>query len=127
MNSAISSRLKSRGLWRLCGGLIVWASCFAMLYGAQAAGCSAGLESRQWLGVNGVTAILAAIWAVHLVWLGGRLMRERRGRAQMPEGELDTAPQDAAFFAKVGQVLTGVALLATVWTGFAVVLLPPCL
>ena len=127
MSSAITSRLKSRGLWRLCGGLIVWASCFAMLYGAQAGGCSAGLDEARVLGVNGVTAALIAIWAAHLAWLAARLLRERRGKAPLPDGELETAPEDAAFFTGVGQVLSWVALLATVWTGFAVVLLPPCL
>ena len=127
MSSDVSSRLKSRGLWRLCGGLIVWASCFAMLYGAQAAGCSAGLDDSRVLGINGVTAVLMVIWTAHLAWLGGRLLRERQGKARMPDGELETAPDDAAFFTGVGQVLSWVALLATLWTGFAVLLLPPCL
>lgn len=127
MSRALSIRLKSRGLWRLCGGLIVWASCFAMLYGAQAGGCSAGWEDSQVLGLNGVTVMLIGIWIAHLAWLAGRLWQERQGKARMPEGELDTAPEDAAFFTGVGQVLSWVALLATVWTGFAVVLLPPCL
>jgi hypothetical protein len=127
MSSAVTSRLRSRGLWRLCGGLIIWASCFAMLYGAQAGGCSAGLDEKRVWGVNGVTAALIAIWAAHLVWLAGRLIRERQGKAPLPEGELETAPEDAAFLTGLGQTLTGVALLATVWTGLAIMLVPPCL
>lgn len=132
------TRLRSRGLWRLCGGLILWASCFATMYGAQAAGCGMGLEASTLLGVNGVTLGLLAIWGAHLGGLALRLARERRSEFRNADGPVDDQKmnepsrrprpsEDAAFFSGVGRILTVVALLATIWTGFAIVLLPPCL
>jgi hypothetical protein len=97
-----------------CGGLLLWASSFVTLYALLSLGCEAGWHARAAWASNHLTLALTLAWAVHLLALGALLawmVWRWPGRGVLP---------------LLGRTLTIVALLATVWTGWPVLVLPPC-
>src|SRR5690606_40984719 len=54
----------------MTSGLIVWASCFVVLYAALSLGCTYGPPAMSIMGVAGLTWILCFLWIVHLLVLG---------------------------------------------------------
>lgn len=102
-----------RWLLGTTGGLLVWASSFVVLYGGHALGCEAGWQARLLAGTSGLTVALAAAWAVHLLALAALLWWVMRWPA-------------TGLLAPLSRTLTMVAIVATVWTGWPVLALPPC-
>ncbi|GHD01769.1 hypothetical protein GCM10007320_60400 [Pseudorhodoferax aquiterrae] len=100
-----------RWLWGSTAALLVWASCFVVLYAGLTLGCEAGWHARRLGGVNLLTGALALAWCVHLLalaalwWWFGHWAEPLRRLARM---------------------LTVVAAAATVWTGWPLLALPPC-
>lgn len=102
-----------RWLLGTTGGLLVWASSFVVLYGGHALGCEAGWQARLLAGTSGLTVALAAAWAAHLLALAALLWWVMRWPA-------------TGMLAPLSRTLTVVAIVATVWTGWPVLALPPC-
>nr|WP_145546157.1 hypothetical protein [Variovorax boronicumulans] len=100
-----------RWLWGSTAALLVWASCFVVLYAGLTLGCEAGWHARRLGGVNLLTGALAMAWSAHLLalaalwWWFGHWAEPLR---------------------RLARVLTVVAATATVWTGWPLLALPPC-
>lgn len=103
----------ARWLVGATAALLVWASSFAVLYGGLALGCEAGWHTGTLAGINRLTLALALVWLAHLLALAG--LWHWFGR--WPPAGLQPW---------LARVLTAVALVATVWTGWPVLALPPC-
>ncbi|MGV3492498.1 MAG: hypothetical protein ACO1OY_01405 [Ramlibacter sp.] len=95
------------------GGLLVWASSFAVLYACLSLGCDAGWHARTWAGANLLTLALALAWLVHLLALAALWRWFGRWPA-------------AGTLRRLARTLTAGALLATAWTGWPLLALPPC-
>lgn len=96
-------------LFAATAGLLLWASSFVVLYAGLALGCEAGWHARRLAGANLLTLALALAWLAHLLalgalwwWLGRRLPH------------------------RLGRLLTLLATVATLWTGWPLLALPPC-
>lgn len=92
-------------LWRMTGGLWVWALHFAVVYGSTALACARGVP-----GAAPVIAITATALAVAvLLWLLRAAWRQWGG-----------------FEAAFGAGMAGFALLAVVWEAMPVLWVPAC-
>lgn len=104
------------------GGLIIFSSAFIILYGAIGVGCALGWHAVSFGGTNVLTALLTAVWIVHIVALGGlqwyaiSLWR----RADGPDRGT------VRLVAAMTCLLAAVGLVSTVFVGFPVLVLPPC-
>jgi membrane associated rhomboid family serine protease len=93
-----------RALW-LASGVIVWALHFAVAYGYTGLACARGWsESVPW--VVGISTVIAAVAAAALL-LGGL---RRRGQ----------------FEPALGAGISGFALLAILWEGASILVVPAC-
>lgn len=95
-------------------GFALWASAFALIYAAQAVGCAmdASIVSHR--------AAMLTIWLAHLAALIALLLYCRRRLANV----------DAAAFGFTHRLAfwsTLAATVATVWTGFMIPVVTPCL
>jgi hypothetical protein len=105
------------GLFGLAAGLLVWGSCFVVLYGLHAVGCSAGWHDPGSYASPLRLALLAA-WALHLgvlVWLVAHYRRAAPG-----------GDRTSGFLRLAAWTLGLVALAATLWIGAPVALLDLC-
>ena len=105
------------GLFGLTTGLLVWSSCFVVLYGLHAAGCAAGWHDAGGY-VSPLRLSLLAAWALHLAALVWLVAHYRRA-----------APADdrtGGFLQLAAWTLGLVALVATLWTGAPVAVLELC-
>lgn len=119
---APASRAAVSGLLAMNAGLSVWALCFVVLYAVLSLGCRYAWHAHAVLGIDALTVVLVALWAGHLVWLGWLIHRAVRRLKHA-----STAPgPDTSFLRAVTASLHGCALAASVWTGFPVLVLPPC-
>lgn len=103
----------ARWMFGATSGLLLWASSFVVLYAGLSLGCEAGWHARTLAGINLLTLALVAGWAAHLLALAALWWWLGRGS---PDG----------LQRWLSRVLTGVALAATVWTGWPLLALPPC-
>lgn len=104
-------------------GLAIWALCFLVLYILLSVGCQLPtLADSQLLGLPALTLLLSSLWLLHAAWLLWLL-----GRAHRRWKALTEAPADAKFASMLTLTLHGGALLAVIWTGFPIVLLPACM
>ncbi|KQP17880.1 hypothetical protein [Pseudorhodoferax sp. Leaf267] len=97
-----------------CGGLLLWASSFVALYALLSLGCQAGWQARPMPLGNGLSVAMATAWLVHLLALAA--LWTWFARRWPPHGLLP----------RLARTLTAIALVATVWTGWPVLALPPC-
>jgi len=111
--------LRPRALVTLIAGYLVWSSCFVALYGLLSLGCRlpAGLRVGP-LGVDLVAAGLVAVWLLHLAALAVLIRATRRRSAESDEG---------LFMRRLALILHLSAVAATLWIGFPLLLLPPCI
>lgn len=114
----------SSALWLAVasGGLIVTSSAFVFLYAAIGIGCMVGWHLIDLAGTNLLTAVLVVIWVVHLAALGGLQWFAVR---LWPRA---TGPDEGAarFLAAMTCLLAATGILATIFIGFPVLVLPPC-
>ncbi|MEI2416834.1 hypothetical protein V8Z80_11685 [Orrella sp. JC864] len=102
-------------------GLIVWALGFVVLYAGLSLGCRLPIAHASWLGLPALSVVLTALWLAHAAWLAWLIARAwRRWQAQR-KGQAD-----ARFASRLTLLLHGSALLALIWTGFPVMVLPAC-
>ncbi|MBP7568207.1 MAG: hypothetical protein KA795_19590 [Burkholderiaceae bacterium] len=103
-----------RWLFVITAGLWIWSCCFIVLYAGLSLGCEAGWHQVALLGMSRLTVALALAWALHLVLLAALLMHVLRWRGR------------PAWLRGLGSMLTGIAIVATLWIGWPVLALPPC-
>lgn len=87
-------------------GLIVWANCFVVLYGALSLGCVLRLDQRV------ITLALLLLWALHLGLLGWLLWRFHG---------------QGSFLFRLTGLVAAIGLVSTLWIGWPMLMLPPCL
>ncbi len=102
-------------------GLLIWALCFVALYVLLSLGCRLPLAHQSWLSLPALSLALTGLWLVHAAWLFWLI-----GKASQRYKALAGAGDDRRFLARLALLLHAAALLATIWTGFPVVLLPVC-
>lgn len=104
----------------ICLGLIVWSSCFLLLYGGLSLGCIffPTLAGPGWLNL-----LLGLIWFIHLAVLLGLL---RRGRRQWRKPLPDEQPGTEKMLRQVALLLHGLGFIGTILIGFPVVMFPAC-
>lgn len=112
----------ARALLASNAGLAVWALCFLVLYVGLSIGCQLPVAQSDVMGMPVLSLVLSLLWLVHaawLLWLIARAHHRWRTLAQ--------ASTDARFVATLTLLLHAAALLAVIWTGFPVLLLPACM
>lgn len=111
-------------LWLLLAtaGLIIMSSAFVFLYGGVGLGCALGWETRAVFGTNLLTLILIGLWLLHLAALGA-LQWYALGLWHNAAGP-DAAA--ARFLSATTCLVAAIGLIATVYIGFPVLVLPPC-
>ncbi len=119
-----------RRLWTVFVGLVLWCSCFAVLYGGLSLGCEAGWHQRPLAGTNRLTAALGAAWLLHLaaiVGIGLELLRRHRRFLREGHGPGGDSGLRRGFMTRLALVLTAASALATFWIGWPIAAMPlPC-
>lgn len=109
-------------LLRMVAGLLVWSSGFVALYAVLSLGCTQWPEQLGGNRLGALNGVLALLLALHLavaaILLQNACRRVRRARADNG---------NRLFIGAVTALLDATAVVALVWTGLPVVLLPPCL
>ncbi len=115
----MNSMPHGRALLRTCAGLGIWASCFVLLYAGLSLGCASFLAGLHVLGIPILNVLLTLLWLAHVLW-AGVLLRDawRHRHAHSDVSRL--------FAARLTWMLGIVGLLATVVTGFPVLMLQAC-
>lgn len=104
--------------------LIVWAAHFLLVYGVQATLCWRGLAGGTILGWPVVPALVVAATAVALVAIGVIGWRAWHRLRSAPAGE--DGEEQPQFTVWMSLSVALLAILALVWEGIPVFLLPPC-
>jgi hypothetical protein len=102
-------------------GLIIWASAFVFLYAIQAIGCAVGWNRGALGGFNQLTVILMFVWIAHIVPLLVLVPQQFRSAKSGGQGA------QAGFLLWLAFLMTLVGLVATLWVGFPLMVLPPCM
>lgn len=105
----------------MISGLIVWASCFVVLYVGLSLGCAYNVPAFEFAGLPGVNWMLLALWLAHIGVLTGLAIRALRHWRQTPRQA--GAPR---FALRTAFALQLVGLLGSVWIGFPILMLPAC-
>jgi hypothetical protein len=93
---------------------ILWMAFFLIVYVVEALGCRTALDGEVIVAVNGAVTVatVAAIAAVGgLAWV-----RSHRLRPETP----------GAWLAHLSLLLSGTTLVATLWVGLPLLVVPPC-
>ncbi|MES2563522.1 MAG: hypothetical protein V4637_12425 [Pseudomonadota bacterium] len=98
---------------RISSGVIIWAIHFFAIYSFAALICARGLAAARWLGIGGVPlaiGVATVIAAGALVIMIASALR--RGTS--------------SFIEWMSAALAALALIAVLWEGFAVAMVPAC-
>ncbi|MFN4087604.1 MAG: hypothetical protein ACK4QW_00990 [Alphaproteobacteria bacterium] len=101
------------------GGLIVWSSCFLLLYVVLSLGCEAGMGEDTVWSRDVLALVLTVLWGLHLVVLGVAVWLLRGARARPMD-------ENARFLLRLTCLLMLVGAAGTIWIGAPVLALPPC-
>lgn len=93
---------------------ILWLAFFLIVYIFEIMGCRFALGAGPILAVNGIVTVLTLAAVCAVAWMSWR--RHQR----LPEGE------PSAWLARLSLLLCGTTLIATVWVGLPLLLVPPC-
>jgi ABC-type uncharacterized transport system permease subunit len=102
----------------------IWMGYFIAVYAAVSIGCVRGLATTEYAGVNVITLALVLIAALTMVamlvfgWIGYRGWRTARDH--------DAPGERARFAGVVTMLVTGLAVVATLWVALPVFMLHPC-
>lgn len=98
---------------RMSSGVLIWAAHFLAIYGFTAIACARGFASAQWLGMGVLPLTIGAATAVAASALAAIVVQAMRtGRSSFTEW--------------MAAALAGLALIAVLWEGLAVLLVPGC-
>jgi hypothetical protein len=122
-------------LFSLIAGPLVWTGHFLTLYVFTAIACAKGFFHEEVLSVRVVQLFGAAVTAVAVVLiLDAMMLSYRRWRSMPSDGEgARSPPHDASdvasrrrFMAYAGFLLSGLALVATIWETLPIVFFATC-
>jgi hypothetical protein len=122
-------------LFSLIAGALVWTAHFLTLYIFTAIACAHGFFHQEILGVRVVPLFGGAVTLVAIALiLDAMVLAYRRWRGMPTEGEpTPLTPHDAndiasrrRFMAYAGLLLSGLALIATVWETLPIVFFATC-
>ena len=122
-------------LFSLIAGPLVWTGHFLMLYVFSAIACAKGFFHDEMLGVRVVQLFGAAVTVVAVVLiLDAMMLSYRRWRGMPSDGHpAPSPPHDASdvasrrrFMAYAGLLLSGLALIATIWETLPIVFFATC-
>ena len=109
---------RQHGLW-LVIGFVLWSTAFVALYGLHALGCAWNWGENGGSWTNALRMALTGVWGVHLALIGLLIPYLRRRRSH-------ASKERAATLHTVALALTVAALIATIWIGIPVLMLPIC-
>lgn len=107
-----------RGLWLLCGGLLVWAALFLVTCVVSAVACARDLTHALWMGISPVPVLLLLTAAVALAVL----YVIARAADRMHDGSARRSDDTRRVVAHVATAVCGIALIAIVWHTLPLVL-----
>ena len=132
-------------LFWLTGGWLVWSSCFVALYAVLSLGCELGWQHRPLPGWHVLGYALVSTWLLHLLAQAGLMARivlnpetglsTPRSASEKNHQPPSLAKCEAAsragslatnWVASMSATLCGLSMLATLWTGWPLVVLPAC-
>ena len=116
MNGAREERPFTVAVFRLWGGLLVWAVYFLVVYVVAAVACARDFASVRVIGVDLVSFVTAAGFIVSLATTGALVVVTRRGARHEPA-------RSARFADLLGWTLGLLGLLALAWTALPHLLL----
>jgi hypothetical protein len=113
---------------------VVWSAYFLVVYVANAIACAKGLTDARIAGINAVDLIVAASTAVTLglllalawvSWVRFKPLMDARDNIHEHDRELSIKGR-RRFMALAGLLQAALAILATVYVGLPVLLVPKC-
>lgn len=108
-------------LFLVTAGFFAWAAQFTVVYGATSLACFRGFADVTLDGVGVVPATIAAATLVALTVTGMVIVVALARWRRLAKGP------DAAHFLNVSTILvSGLAVVAIVWTGLPALILPAC-
>jgi hypothetical protein len=122
-------------LFSLIAGPLVWTAHFLSLYLFTAIACAHGFFHDELLGirvvplVGGVITLLAVVLILDALILSWRRWRGRPwgdGPEPLPRQDRNEIPSRRRFMAHAGLLLSGLALIATVWETLPIVYFASC-
>jgi hypothetical protein len=122
-------------LFSVIAGPLVWTAHFLTLYVFTAIACAKGFFHEEILGVLVVQLFGAAVTVVALVLILDTMMLSyRRWRGMPPDGRPAPLPPEDAndvasrrrFMAYAGFLLSGLALIATIWETLPIMFFATC-
>jgi len=121
--------IKHGGLVGMISGLIIWAVHFVIVYAFAGVGCASGWDNVEYLGINAMSFALAVITGVALVLIlltGLRGLQGWRLARASPNGASKDIAERYRFVGLLRLIVAGLALVAVLFTGIPIPLLPPC-
>src|SRR3546814_11085129 len=103
-------------------GRLIWAAHFLLIYGFAALACARGFADVRLLGAGVVPLIVGAATAVAILAVAAMLLLALLG----PGKENAAARGGPRFLRWMTALVSGLSLVAIVWTGLPVLLLPAC-
>jgi len=119
------SKPTKRPLIPLLFAPLIWGAHFAGAYALLSIGCALRWQAQQWLGVDLIRCLLAVLTLAAVGILGALLVQA--WRASPAATETDEPAQAARFFARVNAGLALLSLIAVLWLGSAIAMMPPCI
>lgn len=116
--SSGTSRVSGMAVLHALYGLGVWAICFVVLYAGVSIGCGTSLPGHNIGPINGLTAVLVALWVLHVGVSACLVIRANRA--------LRAGHSSRCFMQRLTLFLHSTAFVATVAAGLPVLLLVPC-
>ena len=105
------------------GGLVIWAVQFTAVYGFTALACARGYARAAFLGIGVVPLVVTVLTLAALVPTGLLLMRSHRRDRRLA---LANGHATDRFLDRSAVLVSGLSLVAIVWTGLPAVVLPAC-
>ena len=103
----------------------VWGAHFAGAYALLSVGCALRWQAHEWLGVDLIRWLLAALTLAAAGALGALMVQA--WRASAGAAAADEAARAARFHARVISGLALLSLVAVLWLGSAIAMMRPCI
>jgi len=104
-------------LTRACGGLLIWAVVFSLMYGAHGLGCERGWVGVPVAGTSLHLIVLGALWIAGLIALAGYGVAPRLTRS---------TEEKPTLIDRLTTGLAAVGFISLIFTGGPILLYPAC-